>query len=165
MDIKDNKPIKGGHFRQGYYKVLNESKYRGNKFEVIYRSGWELDFCKYLDTSPNITSWSSEPLTIPYLDSFDGKWHKYFPDFVFSVMVDGVEKVYVAEVKPMKDITKPEKPKRVTDKSLKNYDASARVYIKNMCKLKYATAFCKEKGWGFIFVTEEWFKQAMFRMK
>ena len=67
--------------KKGIYKPKNISKYRGDYRNIVYRSGLELKFMRYLDGNDSILKWSSEEIVIPYRSPIDGKVHRYFPDF------------------------------------------------------------------------------------
>ena len=60
-------------YLQGKYKVRNEAKYNGDASNVIYRSSWELKFLVWCDNNPNVVSFSSEEIIIPYKSPVDGK--------------------------------------------------------------------------------------------
>ena len=66
---------------KGKYKVINYKKYIGDPTTVIYRSLWERKVMVYFDQRKDIKRWSSEEIVIPYRNPFDGKVHRYFPDF------------------------------------------------------------------------------------
>ena len=62
------------------------------------------------------------------------------------------------EVKPSKQIKKPNKPRKKTAKALKGYETEYRTWLTNMHKFKAAEKVCKERGWKFKIVTETFFK-------
>jgi hypothetical protein len=65
----------------------------------------------------NILSWASEEITIPYLSPVDGKWHKYYPDFVVKVKnKDNTTRTMMLEVKPKKQTQQPIPQRRVTQR-------------------------------------------------
>ena len=66
---------------KGKYQLKNTHKYIGNPMNVIYRSLWERKFMVYADNSDNILEWGSEEHIIPYVSPWDGRRHRYFPDF------------------------------------------------------------------------------------
>ena len=66
---------------KGKFRPQNREKYKGNSSNIVYRSGWELNFMKYLDRQPEVLQWNSEEIIIPYKSPIDGKWHRYYPDF------------------------------------------------------------------------------------
>ena len=154
MDIKNNKPKKNSGFSQGYFPINECKKYVG-KGPIIYRSSWERKFCMYCESHPSVIAWSSEPVALEYINSLDGKTHKYFPDYYMKL--DSGEQ-FLIEVKPSSQLQKPTPPKRKTTKSVKNYKYAYEMYVTNMCKVQYAENYCKKRGWKFKIVTETFFK-------
>ena len=154
MNIKNNKPKRKSKFKQGYFPINECKKYIGNG-PIIYRSSWEYKFCKYCESTLDIVKWVSEPVAVPYINSLDGKEHKYFPDY-FIELTSG--KKYLIEIKPSAQLKEPKKPKRKTVKSVKNYKYAYEMYVTNMCKIQFAEAFCNKKGWQFKIITEDFFK-------
>lgn len=152
--IKNNRPSRKSQFKQGYYPINECKKYIG-KGPIIYRSSWEFKFCKYCERTPEISHWISEPLEIKYLNSLDGKFHRYYPDFLIKT---NEGKTFLIEIKPSSQLKEPNPPKRKTKKSIKNYEYSLRMYIVNMCKIKYAKEFCESRGIGYKIITEDFFK-------
>ena len=65
-----------GKFFQGYYQPVNKAKYIGTKMPV-FRSSWEHTVMIMFDNNPNIISWASEPLKIPYRNPFTGRQTVY----------------------------------------------------------------------------------------
>ena len=109
----------------------------------------------YLDTSPSVIAWSSEEFFIPYYSPLDHRGHKYYVDFiVITKNSEGVQQGWVLEVKPEKFLQKPVAPKRMTDKSTKNYLYAAKQYILNKAKFEAAKDFCSKKGLKFGIITE-----------
>ena len=101
MDIKNNKPHanKKGSYKQGYYKIYNSFKYKGDPTKCIYRSSWEFKCMKWLDDNPEVEWWASEPFCISYFYPApygDNKQHSYYPDLVFKIG----DIVYVSEEEP-----------------------------------------------------------------
>jgi len=154
MDIKKNKPKRNSGYSQGYFPINECNKYVG-KGPIIYRSSWERKFCLYCESNPEVTHWSSEPVKIPYLNSLDGRQHNYFPDY-YMKLNNGDE--FLIEVKPSAQLKKPKAPKRKTTKSVKSYKYAYEMYVTNMCKIKYAEEYCKQRGWEYKIVTETFFK-------
>lgn len=71
--------------------------------ECKYRSGWELEFCKFLDSKSDIAAWSYEKILIEYVSNKStGKIRKYFPDF-FVEYKDGEKHLY--EIKPKRRVS------------------------------------------------------------
>ena len=94
----------------GRFKPSNPQKYIGDHNNIIYRSSWECRVMNWLDKNPEIVSWGSEELVIPYKSPVDGKYHRYFPDFIVKVRTkDGNIKTMMVEVKPEKQSRPPER--------------------------------------------------------
>ena len=96
---------------KGKFRPQNYKKYKGEHTKIIYRSGWELTFMKYLDRQPEVLRWSSEEIIIPYRSPIDNKLHRYYPDFWVKIKKhDGTFETSIIEVKP-KSQTIPPKPR------------------------------------------------------
>ena len=106
----------------------------------------------YCDTNNNIIEWGSEEIIIPYLSPWDGKVHRYFPDFyVKAKQSNGTLKKFIIEVKPKKQ-TKPPKP--VTRKT-KRFINEVKTWSINEAKWKYATKWCEANDMQFKILTED----------
>jgi len=106
----------------------------------------------WLDKNPSILSWASEEVIIPYKSPVDGKFHRYFPDFVVkSRGKDGSLKTMMLEVKPKKQTQPPVQQRRVT----KQYITEVTIWGVNQAKWKAATEYCLDRGWQFMLVTED----------
>jgi hypothetical protein len=137
---------------KGRYTPKNPKKYRGDYHNIIYRSLWERKFMVYCDNSDNILEWGSEEVIIPYLSPWDGKIHRYFPDFYIKVkQASGNIKKFIIEVKPKKQ-TRPPKP--VTRKT-KKWLNEIKTYSINDAKWKHAKEWCKDNDMEFKILTEE----------
>jgi hypothetical protein len=124
----------------------------GDPTNIIYRSSWECKVMTWLDRNPDIISWASEELVVPYISPVDGKYHRYFPDFLVKVRSrDGNTKTMMIEIKPKKQTMEPQKKKRVT----KQYIQEVTTWGVNQAKWNYATEYCKDRGWEFKVLTEE----------
>jgi len=158
MSIKNLKPTNNSGFIQGYFNPKNPEKYIG-PIPIIYRSSWERKFMIMCDTREDVIKWSSEPVEIKYIWSFDKREHKYYPDFYMKTrsIDEGVEtyKEFLVEIKPEAQIIKPSPPKKNSQKALKSYKFLAEQYIKNRDKYKYAQAWADNRGWRFIVLTEK----------
>jgi len=133
-------------FNKGIYIPKNPEKYIG-KNKIIFRSGWEYDFMKYLDIQANIKAWGSECVVIPY--SFCGKNHRYFTDFL---VVTNEDKKIVIEIKPLRQTKLPRKSKNKSDRTLL-YEQFT--YMRNQAKWQAAIEYCKKRGWEFKILTEK----------
>ena len=139
-------------YYQGRFKPKNPSKYRGDVSNIIYRSGWELKLMSYLDRHPHVISWGSEEVVIPYKSPIDGRWHRYFTDFVVKrINKSGQKETILIEVKPEKQTKAPEKKSRVT----KKYLTEVQTWGVNQAKWKAAEEYCKDRGWQFQIMTEK----------
>lgn len=137
---------------KGRYRVKNPAKYKGDINDVIYRSGWELKFMNWCDTTDSVLEWGSEIAVIPYISPVDKKIHRYFVDFYIKVKDKaGNTKKYLVEIKPKKFTQEPIKPKKVT----KNFIEEVFTYGVNQAKWKAAREFCEDRNWEFIVLTED----------
>jgi hypothetical protein len=137
-------------YKQGFYKLKNPEKYKGNVNNIVYRSSWELKVLKWLDNNPSVIWFSSEELIIPYFSPVDNRQHRYFPDFVINIKnKDGVKKTYVIEVKPEHQTKVPTQKRRT-----KKYIQEAATYVVNQSKWRAADKFCQDHGWEFRILTE-----------
>ena len=159
MSIKNLNPRGNSGFVQGYYEPQNPDKYIGPT-PIIYRSSWERKFCIMCDNKESVLKWSSEPVVIKYRWSKDGKEHKYYPDFYMKTIGENDEPPveWLVEIKPEAQIKKPLPPKTKSKKALNSYKFLAEAYIKNRDKYAYATAWCENRGWRFIVLTEKTLK-------
>jgi len=106
----------------------------------------------YCDTNNKILEWGSEEIIIPYLSPWDGRVHRYFPDFYIKVkQSNGTLKKFIIEVKPKKQ-TKPPKP--VTRKT-KRFINEVKTWGINEAKWKYATEWCNNNDMEFKILTED----------
>lgn len=129
---------------QGHYKPINPSKYAGT-YPIVFRSSWEHKVMVLFDTNPNISSWASEPIKIPYQNPFTGKYTVYVPDFVVTyVDAKGNQRAEIIEVKPAKETFL---------EQAKSQRAKAAVAL-NTFKWAAAQAFAKSHGMTFRVMTE-----------
>jgi len=136
----------------GKFTPKNPKKYVGDPTNIIYRSSWECKVMSWLDRNPDIVSWASEELTIPYISPVDGRYHRYFPDFLVKVKnKDGNMKTLLIEIKPKKQTTEPVKKKRVT----KQYINEVTTWGVNQAKWKAAEEYSADRGWEFMVLTED----------
>lgn len=137
---------------KGFFRPKNPQKYKGDPTNIIYRSGWEARFMSYLDNHPDVMEWSSEELAIPYLSPIDGKYHRYFPDFIVKRKdVHGKIETVMVEIKPHKQTMPPVKQKRIT----KKYITEVQTWGINSSKWEAAEKYCKQRGWLFMKLTEK----------
>ena len=137
---------------KGIYRPSNPKKYAGDPNRIVYRSNWERKFMVYCDKNSKILEWGSEEIALPYISPHDSRVHRYFPDFYIKVQENtGKIKRYLIEVKPLKQTTKPKKPKRQT----KGYIREAFEYARNQAKWKAAREYCADRMWEFKVITEK----------
>jgi len=132
---------KKGKFLSGYYKPINEDKYRqpidrtmNKDLYPNYRSSWELAFYKYLDHSDKVEYWGTEVFFIPYISPKDNQIHRYFSDVMMKTK-DG--STFVIEIKPKSQVNTPI----------------------NQAKFKAAEEYCKRNNSQFLILTEVELKQ------
>ncbi len=132
----------------GKFVPKNPEKYTGNVSTIIYRSLWEFKLMKYLDAHNEIVKWASEELIIPYRSPIDRRMHRYFPDF--WVQKESGEQL-VIEVKPKQQLKPPKKPKRQTQRYLREMHT----FAINQRKFEVAEEFCRNRGMKFVIFTQD----------
>lgn len=106
----------------------------------------------YFDKHPHIQQWGSEELIIPYRSPIDGKYHRYFPDFIVKrINKQGISETILIEVKPEYQTMPPQKQDKIT----KSYLNEVKTWGVNEAKWKAAEEYCKDRGWTFQLMTEK----------
>ena len=138
---------------KGKYIPINPKKYVGNSSQVIYRSLWERKLMVYCDRNEKVVEWGSEEVIVPYRSPWDGKMHRYFPDFYMKVKQgNGTYKKFIIEVKPKAQCKEPIKsPKRKT----KRWYNEVKTWGINQAKWKSAIDYCENRGMEFKILTED----------
>lgn len=136
----------------GKYLPKNTSKYKGDHTKIQYRSNWEKFFMGYCDKHPDIVSWSSEEVVIPYFSNADGKKRRYFMDFWIKYS-NGQE--FLVEVKPKKETKEPTKPAQLTVSAKKRFMNEIYTYSVNTDKWRAAKALADKRGLKFRILTED----------
>ena len=150
MDQDPRRPKKN-RYNQGFFKPKNPKKYDGDVTNIVYRSGWEKKLLTRLDDDPNVISYSSEEVVIPYISPMDGRRHRYFVDALVKVrQQDGSIKTFLIEIKPYSQTKEPVIKKRIT----KQYITEVATYATNQAKWSAAKKYCDERGWIFQIMTE-----------
>jgi len=109
----------------------------------------------YIDTNPNIIQWASEELFIPYKSPLDGKWHRYFPDFIIKMRdKDGKISTKMIEIKPRSQSVPPT-PKGKGSKPTKKYLREVATFGINSAKWHAAKEYCADHNWEFVVLTEK----------
>jgi hypothetical protein len=105
-----------------------------------------------LDNHPDVLSWGSEEVIIPYRSPIDNRIHRYFPDFVVTMInKHGKKETKLLEIKPLSQ-TKP--PVIAEGKKSRRYIQEVMTWGVNEAKWKAAIEFCKDRGWTFQVITE-----------
>ena len=138
---------------KGRYIPKNPQKYKGNPSQIIYRSLWERKFMVYCDRNDKVIEWGSEEVIVPYRSPWDGKIHRYYPDFYIKIeQTSGGVKKFIIEVKPEYQTKEPTKtPKKRTRKWYKE----VQTYGINQAKWKSAIDWCANRGMEFKILTEK----------
>jgi hypothetical protein len=138
---------------KGKYIPNNPKKYVGNLSQVIYRSLWERKLMVYCDKNDKVIEWGSEEVIVPYRSPWDGKMHRYFPDFYMKVKQgNGTYKKFIIEVKPKAQCKEPIKsPKRKT----KRWYNEVKTWGINQAKWKCAIDYCENRDMEFKILTED----------
>ena len=132
------------NFARGLFTPQNHKKYVGLK-QPRYRSGWELAFMRMCDAHPNIVSWASEPLRIPYIHPMTGRKTNYVPDFVIQYRDrHGKSHNEVIEIKPFNQTTD-ERAGSQTEKAMA---------LVNKAKWQAAYEWSSQRGLRFRVLTE-----------
>ena len=109
---------------------------------------------RVFDENPNVISWQSEEICIPYVSPVDGKRHRYYPDFLIELRNKmGKIETLLIEVKPSKQTVEPKKP--ASGKITRRYLNEVKTYVVNDAKWKAAKQACDERGWVFRILTEK----------
>jgi hypothetical protein len=105
---------------------------------------------KHFDENDAILEWSSEEVAIPYKSPIDGRFHRYFPDFIIKARTKDGIKTMILEVKPKSQTKEPTKKKRIT----RAYITEVTTWGVNQAKWKAATEYALDRGWEFKLITE-----------
>jgi hypothetical protein len=146
---------KNNNYVQGIFKPQNPEKYKGTT-PIIYRSKLEMLSMRYFDNSPNVITWGSESVVIPYQSPLDGKVHRYFIDMVAEIkMKDNTVKKILVEVKPEKQTFPPIVTNRKSQKTIvyEKYQ-----YAVNSAKWQAAKQYANKKGYLFFILNEKHLK-------
>ena len=102
--------------------------------------------------NPNVLSWGSETIIIPYQNPLTGRVSRYFTDFNITMRdKNGTLKKYLIEIKPHSQ-TLPPAQKNKRSKTLIRQQAE---YIKNQAKWTAAEQWCSQKNMTFVILTEK----------
>lgn len=139
---------------RGRFVPKHPEKYAGDPTTIVYRSLWERRVMNSFDQNPGVIKWSSEEVVVPYKSLVDGRWHRYFPDFVVRVRDrDGRLSTRMIEVKPHGQTVQP-KPHEGGRKPTRRYINEVVQYTINSSKWAAAREYCEDRGWEFVVLTE-----------
>lgn len=131
---------------------INPEKYAGDVNNIICRSSWEAKYCRWCDNNPSVIAWNSEDVKIPYWSVADQKNRNYYVDFIVRIKnMDGIEEVFLVEIKPYKQTIPPKNNKR---KSKETYANECYTYQVNCDKWEKAREWAKNKGIKFVIYDE-----------
>ena len=120
-------------------------KYVGDVSKIFFRSSWELQVMKWLDSRLAVKRWGSEEVVIPYLSPKDGAVHNYFPDFFMEyVSEDGKNLKEIIEVKPRHE----------SEEKYAKCERSKDALLINEAKWRAAALWCEQHGMRFRVLTE-----------
>ena len=137
---------------KGRYFPTNPKKYKGNPNQIIYRSLWERKVMVYCDKNDAIIEWGSEEVIVPYISPWDGKLHRYFPDFYMKVRQADGSKKFIDEVKPKAETKEPVKNRK---RKTRKWFGEVKNWGINQAKWKSAQEYCKDQGMEFKIFTED----------
>lgn len=144
---------------KGTFKPKNYKKYKGNPCNIIFRSGWEFSFMKFLDDNDSVLEWNSEEIVIAYRNPSSNTVRRYFPDFWMKTKAkDGKIEEFIVEVKPLHETIAPQKTEKKTHQ---RYLKEVVTYTTNMAKWKAAKIYCEKKNMKFVVVSKNKKEQFM----
>ena len=134
---------------QGIFRPQNPEKYKGT-LPISLRSSYEWKFCRWADSNPNIISWGSESVIVPYFDPLKQRVRRYFVDNDITLRTKtGEIKKFLIEIKPACKTVPP-----VVKKQTKSLCKAQAEYINNKAKWDAAEQFAKKHGFEFVILTE-----------
>ncbi len=140
------------HYIQGKFIPKNPHKYVGDVNNISYRSSWERKFMTWCDLKEAVQKWSSEEIVVPYVSPVDNQVHRYFIDFAVDVRdKNGKESKFLFEIKPEKQLKKPEAPSRITQR----FRLEQEKWAVNQAKWEAAKQYAQKNGWEFAVLTEK----------
>jgi len=147
--------VKNKKFQQGIFNPVHKEKYKGDHFP-IYRSSFELHFFKFCDNNPNVLSWQSESIVIPYIHPLLHVKRNYFVDGSMQIKERDKIKKYLVEIKPFSQTKEPSnlgKKGGTRKQSTIIYEQTQ--WVVNQVKWNAAKVWAKEHGMEFIILTEK----------
>lgn len=137
-------------FKQGIFTPYYPEKYKGS-VPIVYRSSYELVFMRWCDHNPNVVSWGSETVIIPYNNPLTGRKSRYFTDMNVTIKdKHGMVQKYLVEIKPAVQTLPP-----VSKKQTKAHLRRVADYVRNQAKWIAADDWAKKHGYSFVVLTEK----------
>ncbi len=133
---------------KGKFRPKNPSKYHGDTNDIVYRSLWERNTFRWCDERPEVETWTSESVVIPYYCPTDRKMHRYYVDLLIR-FTNGT--TILVEIKPHKQTIEPTPPQKRT----RRYIAECYTWAKNQAKWDAAEEWAKDRGIEFHIWTEK----------
>lgn len=138
-------------FYQGIFEPTHPEKYKG-KSVIYFRSSWELKFMRFMDLNSSILEWSSESLSITYLNPITGRPSRYYPDFLIKYIdKTGEYHFELIEIKPFRET---KIPSNHGNKKKTTLLREAKTWKINEAKWEAARKFCDSRGIDFRIITE-----------
>ncbi len=137
-------------FMQGVFRPLHPEKYKGT-LPIQLRSSYEFKFCRWADHNPNVVSWGSETIIIPYFDPVKGKVRRYFVDNNITLRTPTGDKKFLIEIKPLIQTIPPKIPKKAS----KSYPIKQMEYATNKAKWDAANQWANKNNYTFCLLTEK----------
>lgn len=150
-------------YRQGIFKPSHKEKCV-NTDKIVYRSSLEQKLMFVLDRNPNVISWGSENVIIPYMKpnfTENGirsdqlfRPARYFVDFYAKMKLpnDKIQE-FLFEVKPVRQTKLDKNPHGNKKESTILYEKMQ--FDINKRKWDAAKEYCKKKNWIFLIITEQ----------
>jgi len=148
-------------YKQGIYNPINPNKCINSAkgVAVEYRSQLEFEYMYKIDRSPNVISWGSEVVWVPYHNPVKNKTSQYWVDLIIHHKKHGVLAVEIKPEKEIKAIMENKAPKATARKKKSTLLYETKMFVINRAKWVAAKQFCNNKGWKFIRVSEKNLKE------
>lgn len=148
-------------YKQGIYVPKYPAKCVNsvNKKPIEYRSQLEFEYMYKLDHSPNIRSWGSEVVWVPYMHPFKKRVCQYWTDLILDSKKFGVLVVEIKPEKEIKAIMENKVPKATARKKQSTLIYETKMFQINKAKWIAAKEYCETKGWKFIQLSEKDLKE------
>jgi len=148
-------------YKQGIYKPINPSKCLNCKESkpIEYRSQLEFEYMYKLDRSPNVNSWGSEIVWVPYYNPVKKRKAQYWIDLIVDHKKHGIIAVEIKPEKEIKAIMENKVPKKTARKKQSTLIYETKMFLINRAKWTTAKQYCNKKGWKFIQVSEKNLKE------